>query len=441
MSETPEEYPVEPYVPYDESAQWELHDAYYAARGIDAFRDGEVPNAVTNNPLIAEKHAEVILSHLRIHEEALSDPIDLVEIGGGAGRFAANLMEAIHAHPDPTLQALGQRIRYVLTDYTRNTLVQAAGTTRVKHLIDTGKLVPAVMNLSQPDGIVTLDGDPVSVNPTIVLGNYITCVTRAKQIRRVDDHWEELWAQLRVRDGDEALPDERTPEALAGIAFTQLTRPGAPVIFGTFSSAISMQSGAPTFGTPEPSMVLFSAAKLARRLGVPFRSGGSLNASKIPDAQASSESSNTLWPSILGGVNFVLHAAGWLEGGLVSDYAKFIIDAEMIQGLLEVLRPIDVSDEELAVEAIGQVKPGGHFFGEEHTKARYEQAFYTPFLSDWRPYEMWHDKGALDATLRAGKIYKSILAEYQTPRMDSGIREELDEFVELREREGGAPVQ
>ena len=229
-------------------------------------------------------------------------------------------------------------------------------------------------------------------------------------------------------------------EALAGIAFSQMVRSGTPVVYGGYSSNVDMKSGSPAFGTPEFVKTTLIGGQLARRYRLQYRTSN-VNTSNVIDAQSIYESQMSLWASLLSQSNYVYHGLGWLEGGLTASFEKFIIDAEMIQGLLEVLRPVDVSDEELAVEAIGKVKPGGHFFGEEHTKARYEQAFYTPFLSDWRPYEMWHDKGALDATLRAGKIYKSILAEYQTPRMDSGIREELDEFVELREREGGAPVQ
>ena len=201
-----------------------------------------------------------------------------------------------------------------------------------------------------------------------------------------------------------------------------------------------MKSGSPAFGTPEFVKTTLIGGQLARRYRLPYRTSN-VNTSNVIDAQSIYESQMSLWASLLSQSNYVYHGLGWLEGGLTASFEKFIIDAEMIQGLLEVLRPVDVSDAELAVEAIGKVNPGGHFFGEEHTKARYEQAFYAPFLSDWRPYEMWHEEGALDATLRAGKIYKSILAEYQIPRMDSGIREELDEFVELREREGGAPVQ
>ena len=229
-------------------------------------------------------------------------------------------------------------------------------------------------------------------------------------------------------------------EALAGIAFSQMVCSGTPVVYGGFSSNVDMKSGSPAFGTPEFVKTTLIGGQLARRYGLPYRTSN-VNTSNVVDAQSTYESQMSLWASLLSQSNYVYHGLGWLEGGLTASFEKFIIDAEMIQGLVEILRPVDLSDEELAVEAIGKVQPGGHFFGEEHTKARYEKAFYTPFLSDWRTYEAWDEAGALNATSRANEIYKSILAEYQPPTMDPGISEELDAFVEIREREGGAPLQ
>ena len=218
-------------------------------------------------------------------------------------------------------------------------------------------------------------------------------------------------------------------EALAGLAFTQLLRPGAPVVFGLFSSALSMQSGAPTFGTPEPNLVLFAAAELARRLKLPFRSGGSLCAAKVPDAQAAYESIETLLPTVLGGVNFVLHGAGWLEGGLVSSYEKFVMDADQL-GMMQVLAGgYDLSENGQAMDAIREVGPGQHFLGCAHTQANFETAFYRSTVADNNSFEQWQAEGALDTASRANTIWKKMLADYEAPPLDPAIDEALTEFV------------
>ena len=221
-------------------------------------------------------------------------------------------------------------------------------------------------------------------------------------------------------------------EALAGMAFVQLTRPGAPVIFGTFGSSISMQSGAPTFGTPEPAMVLFIAAALARRLGVPFRSGGGLCASKIPDAQAAYESANTLQTAMLAGVHFMLHTSGWLEGGLTMGYEKFILDTDQA-GMIQVfMSGIDDSENGQAMAALREVGPGNHFLGCAHTQDNFETAFYRSNVADNNSFEQWRDEGEKDATQRANRIWKEMLKNYEAPPMDSGIDEALLEFVRIR---------
>ncbi|TJX58594.1 MAG: trimethylamine methyltransferase, partial [Mesorhizobium sp.] len=209
-------------------------------------------------------------------------------------------------------------------------------------------------------------------------------------------------------------------EVLAGASFTQLIRPGAPVLFGTFASSISMQSGAPTFGTPEPSLVSYGAAQLARRLGLPFRTGGSLCASKVPDAQAAYESANTLNSTILAGTNFVLHSAGWLEGGLRCSYEKTILDIDLLQMVAEFLTPLDLSEDALGFDAIQSVGPGGHFFGTQHTQDRYKTAFYSPILSDWRNFESWTEAGSPTALEKANRVWKERLASYEEPYMSGG---------------------
>ena len=218
-------------------------------------------------------------------------------------------------------------------------------------------------------------------------------------------------------------------EAMAGMAFAQLVRPGAPVVFGSFASSISMQSGAPTFGTPEPALVLYGAAALARRLGVPFRSGGSLCAGKIPDAQSAYESAQTLLPTILAGANFVLHAAGWLEGGLVSSYEKFIMDADQL-GMMQVMcEGFDLSENGQAMDAIREVGPGSHFLGCAHTQANFETAFYRSPIADNNSFEQWEAEGAKDLTQRANIRCRKLLAEYQAPPLDAAIDEALRDFI------------
>jgi trimethylamine--corrinoid protein Co-methyltransferase len=221
-------------------------------------------------------------------------------------------------------------------------------------------------------------------------------------------------------------------EASVGMAFAQLCRPGAPVVFGTFASSISMQSGAPTFGTPEPVHVLFGAAQLARRLGVPFRSGGGLCASKITDAQAAHETANTLWPALLGGVNFMLHAAGWLEGGLVSSYEKFIIDADQLTMFQRFAEGVDFSENGQGLSAIREVGPGSHFLGCAHTQANFETAFWRSIIADNNSFEQWRDDGSKDATQRANETWKRMLRDYEAPAIDPALDEALKAFMAKR---------
>lgn len=221
-------------------------------------------------------------------------------------------------------------------------------------------------------------------------------------------------------------------EALAGMAFAQLVRPGAPVVFGTFSSAVSMQSGAPTFGTPEPSLVMYTVAALARRLGVPFRSGGGLCASKLPDAQAAYEAANTLQTAALAGVNFMLHTAGWLEGGLVMGYEKFMLDVDQANMLSVLLAGVDLSENGQAMDALREVGPGKHFLGAAHTQRNFETAFYRSTLADNNSFEQWTEEGGLDAAQRANKLWKKVLAEYEEPPIAPAVDEALLDFMARR---------
>ncbi|MGI9481407.1 MAG: trimethylamine methyltransferase family protein [Hyphomicrobiales bacterium] len=221
-------------------------------------------------------------------------------------------------------------------------------------------------------------------------------------------------------------------EASVGMAFAQLCRPGAPVVFGTFASSMSMQSGAPTFGTPEPALVLYGAAQLARRLGVPFRSGGSLCASKMPDAQAAHESSNTIMPALMAGVNFALHSAGWLEGGLVSSYEKFVIDADQLSMLQKFAEGVDLSENGQALDAIEEVGPGNHYLGSAHTRRNFEKAFWRSEVADNNSFEQWTADGEKDAAQRANELWKAKLAAYQAPALDEGIDEALQAYINER---------
>jgi trimethylamine--corrinoid protein Co-methyltransferase len=232
---------------------------------------------------------------------------------------------------------------------------------------------------------------------------------------------------------------QQNAEALAGITLAQLVRPGTPVVYGGFTSNVDMKSGAPAFGTPEYTQAAVASGQLARRYGLPFRSSNT-TASNAPDAQAAYESEMSLWGALMGGCNFLLHGAGWLEGGLTASLEKFIIDIEMLQMMAAFFRPFPVDDASLALEAMREVGPGGHYFGAEHTLARYESAFYSPLLSDWRNFETWHDSGAVDATRRANKIWKATLANSEPPPMDPAVREELEAFVIRRKAEGGANI-
>lgn len=232
---------------------------------------------------------------------------------------------------------------------------------------------------------------------------------------------------------------QQNAEALAGLAFTQMVKKGAPVGYGGFTSNVDMKSGAPAFGTPEYMKAQLIGGQLARRYNIPYRTSNVCAANAV-DAQAAYESVFSLWGAIQGGANFILHGAGWLEGGLRCSYEKTILDIDLLQMVAEFLTPLDLSDDALAVEAIREVGPGGHFFGTPHTQSRYKTAFYAPIISDWRNFETWAEAGSPTAVERANRIWKERLAAYEEPYMDPAIREELDAFVERRKAEGGAPT-
>jgi trimethylamine--corrinoid protein Co-methyltransferase len=218
-------------------------------------------------------------------------------------------------------------------------------------------------------------------------------------------------------------------EVLAGIAYSQLIRPGAPAIFGTFVTSIDMNSGAPTFGTPEASQILYGAGQLARRLGLPYRSGGGLCGSKLPDAQAAYETANTLNAALMGGVNFMLHACGWLEGGLVSSYEKFVMDADQLGTLHKMAAGVAVDENGQGMDAIRDVGPGGHYLGCEHTQANFKDAFWRTDVFDYKPFETWDEEGARDTQTLASARVKWMLDNYRQPALDPIIAQALHDFV------------
>ena len=230
---------------------------------------------------------------------------------------------------------------------------------------------------------------------------------------------------------------QQMAEGLAGIALAQLLRPGCPVVFGSFLSNTDMQSGSPSFGTPESAIGLFCTGQIARSFGLPFRSGGGLTASQTVDAQAAYEAMMTMVPTFLAGTNWVMHSAGWLESGLVSCYEKFVVDIEILRMLQEEFTPLEIDEASLAFDAHTEVGAGGHFLGAAHTLERFRDCFYRPLLSSTENFERWNRLGARDATERAGELWRKTLEEYEQPPLDDGIRAELDAYVTRRRAELG----
>ncbi|MCK0143721.1 trimethylamine methyltransferase family protein [Aliiroseovarius sp. F20344] len=218
-------------------------------------------------------------------------------------------------------------------------------------------------------------------------------------------------------------------EVLAGVAYSQLVRKGAPVVAGTFVSSIDMNSGAPTFGTPEAANVTYGAGQLFRRLGLPYRSAGSFNGSKLPDAQAAYETANSLNTGLLSGVNFMLHSAGWLEGGLVASFEKFVMDADQLGVLHGIAKGVEVDTNAQAMDAIREVGPGGHYLGCDHTQKNFKSAFWRSELLDYKPYETWEEEGGRDTQALATEKVKKLLSDYQEPTLDPGIAEGLKDYI------------
>ncbi|NOD47609.1 MULTISPECIES: trimethylamine methyltransferase family protein [unclassified Ruegeria] len=273
---------------------------------------------------------------------------------------------------------------------------------------------PRLFDDAMGDGLIAMaeHGQPVTITPFTLMGA-MTPVT--------------LPAALA----------QQNAEALFGVTLTQLVNPGTPVMYGAFTSNVDMRSGAPAFGTPENTKANMISGQLTRRYGIPYRTSNA-NASNVVDLQAVYETMMATWGAVLGGANLVYHAAGWLEGGLTASYEKLVMDVEILQNMMEYLKPLKFDEGELALDAIKDVPTGGHFFGSEHTMERYETAFYAPMLSDWQNHGAWEAAGSKTALNRATEIWQQALREYEEPVMDPAIREELDAYIAKRKEEIGS---
>ncbi|AZO37885.1 MAG: methyltransferase [Mesorhizobium sp.] len=270
---------------------------------------------------------------------------------------------------------------------------------------------PRLFDDAMAEGLIAMaeHGQPVTVTPFTLMGA-MTPVTLA------------------------AALCQQNAEALFGVTLTQLVNPGTPVMYGAFTSNVDMKSGAPAFGTPENAKANIIAGQLARRYNLPYRTSNA-NASNVVDLQAAYETEMATWGAVLGGANLIYHAVGWLEGGLTASYEKLVLDVEILQNMMEFLRPLPFQEDDLGFEAIKSVPAGGHFFGAEHTMSRYTTAFYQPMLSNWQNYGAWQEAGGKDALERATELWQQTLHDYEEPVMDAAIREELDAYVAHRREE------
>jgi trimethylamine---corrinoid protein Co-methyltransferase len=303
---------------------------------------------------------------------------------------------------------------------------RAADTVRLAQIlfgeafIDTHPVLTSVVNCNSP-----------MVWDATMLGS-LACYARANQAVLVTPF---IMAGAKAPASTAGAIAQLNAEVLAGIAYAQVVRPGAPMVYGNFVTTVSMQSGAPMVGTPEPAMMIYVTAQLARKYKLPLRTGGMLNGSKIADAQAAYESLGTMLPTLYAGANFVLHSAGWLEAGLAAGYAKFMMDADQIAMLQRFAGNLDLSEEARAMEAIREVGPGGHYLGCGHPQRNFKTAFYTSQLADNNSYEQWEAEGARDLDQRASEAAKRLLDRYEPPALDPATDEALLDFIARRKAE------
>ncbi len=352
--------------------------------------------------------------------------LDILHVGG-AGSFSPLDLPAESRHLDQTLAAL------TLTDKVLH--ASLLGTARAKDALTMAAMAHEVElgGLADRDGII-ISGN-INTNSPRQLDDNLTdgMMVLIEHNQAIVVTPFTLLGAMAPTTIAGALTLQNA-EALACFSLIQTLNPGNPMVYGGFTSNVDMKTGAPAFGTPEYVRATLAGGQMARRYGLPYRSSNT-NASNVVDAQASYESEMSLWAVAMGHANLVFHAAGWLEGGLVASFEKLIVDAEMLQMLAESLEAIEVDADQLALEAIGEVQPGGHFFGAKHTLQRYKSAFYPPIVSDWRNFETWEEAGSLTATKRANAIWKQMLKDYEPPPIDPGVKEALEDFVAKRKPE------
>jgi trimethylamine--corrinoid protein Co-methyltransferase len=363
---------------------------------------------------LADMHNLMRLVHmcppLHVVESQVTEPQDLpVPI-----RHLERGLAIFTLSDKPVAQAAHGRV--VATDCLNMAAIVFGGHDEIKQ----GPVFVSVVNANSPlrydtsmiGGIITYarGGQPIVMTPFILAGA-MSPITMAAAVA------------------------QQNAEALAGIALTQLVNPGVPVIYGGFTTNTDMATGGPSFGTPEGAWAFFAGAQLARRYGLPYRGSGGLNTSKVPDAQASYETQMCLWPTVMSHTNYIMHAAGWLEGGLVASFEKLLIDVEGLAMMQHLFGGVEISAETLALDSIAEVGPGGHHFGTAHTLAHYQTEFYRPLLSDRQNLGVWQDHGALDAAQRANRLWKELLQSYEPPPIDPGVEQELREYVARRTRE------
>ncbi|MBC6439767.1 MAG: trimethylamine methyltransferase family protein [Rhodospirillales bacterium] len=346
---------------------------------------------------------------------------DILQISG-AGSFAPLDLHQDSRHLDQGLAA------YTLTDKVVGSGLLGAG--RARDGLELAKIAHGMNDSDLERKVVTAGGintnSPRQLDANMAQG--LLTLTRANQPVVVTPFT--LSGAMAPATVAGALAQQNA-EALFGLALIQIVRPGAPAVYGGFTSNVDMKTGAPAFGTPEYTLATQATGQLCRRYGVPYRSSNT-NASNAPDAQAAYESMMSLWAAVMGHANIIFHAAGWLEGGLVGNFEKLIIDVEMLQMMAVYLEGIRVDDDSLAFDAIAEVQPGGHYFGARHTLARYEDAFYAPLVSDWNNFENWSEAGAKDTATRANDVWKRMLKNYEKPPLDPAREEAMRDYVAQR---------
>lgn len=354
---------------------------------------------------------------------------NIIHMAGGGSTDALDLHASVrHLHVARAKAKLSDKV-YFVSSTGRERLFDGMEVARIACGVPKDKLAdtPVVMTVINTNSPMKLDGPMAMGIIELARNGQVCCVTP----------FTLAGAMAPVTMAGALV--EQNAEALAGLVLSQFARAGAKFIYGGFTSNVDMKSGAPAFGTPEYMKAAVIGGQLARRHKLPYRTS-STNAANMVDAQAAYESVFSLWGAIMGGGNLIVHAAGWMEGGLVGSFEKFALDIDLCQMVAEFLKPLDMSEDALGLATIAEVGPGGHFFGAKQTLERYSNAFYAPLISDWRNFSQWQAAGSPQAWQKANAIWKQALAEYEEPPLDPAIAEEVDAYVERRISEGGQPT-